>query len=214
MRKLAMSTAVIGAGILATGLAANAQYFNYTVTAVTGSVAPTATTYGVNITPGAPGLGYNIGDIVVANVIPTASGNAVPTPNPTPISTNWSLSLNLVGASDSLGTVAGGGGSETFSGKITGSEGPGGSALTDTLTGPGSFVYTLNNGYTATVTAAVPGDGFSSPGKPGTTGQIDFSVVVNAPVITTSTPEPGALAMFFGVSVPGVLLGARRRRNK
>jgi len=213
MRKLAMSTAVIGAGILATGLAANAQYFNYTVTGVTGSVPATPTAYGVTIAAGAPGLGYDIGDIVVATVAATPSGVLPPSPDPTHITAPWTLTLNLVGASDTLGTVAGGGGSQTFSGTITGTEGSGGIALSDTLTGLSSYTYTLNNGYTATITAAVPGDGFSSPDKT-KAGQIDFSVVVNSPVITTSTPEPGALAMFFGVSVPGVLLGARRRRSK
>jgi len=213
MRKLAMSTVAIGAGILVSGLAANAQYFNYTSVVTAGTVAPTASAFGVTVAS-ASGNGYNIGDIVVANVIPTASiGPTVP--NPTPISTNWSLNLTLSGASDFLGTPAGGPSQTfTFTGKLTGTEGPGGSALTDTITGPASETYALNGGYTATITALVPGDGFSSPGKPGTQGQIDFQAVVNAPVITTSTPEPGALAMFLGVSVPGVLLGARRRRSK
>ena len=54
MRKLGLSTAVIGAGMLATGLAANAQFFNYsaTFTPTSMQVAGPGGNYGYNITNG------------------------------------------------------------------------------------------------------------------------------------------------------------------
>jgi hypothetical protein len=212
MRKFAITSAILGAGVLASGIAANAQYFNFS-TVTTGNVAPTATAFGVTMT-GQTGLGYNTGDIVVASVIPVAPAH--PGNGLTSITDPWTVALTLQGATTSSGAVTVGPPvTETFSGVISGFEGKGGSALSDALTGGGqTYVYNLGGGYKATVMSSVPGDGFTSPGKPGSQGLLDFQVSVTAPVITNSTPEPGAIATLFGISVPGVLLGARRRRKQ
>jgi len=216
MRKVAITSAMLGASALLSGIAANAQYFNFTTTVVTGTVAPTNTSFGLAMS-GTPGVekGYNTGTIVVASVTPTSPllppGNGL-----TPINDPWSLNLTLQGATTSTGAVTVGGPvSHLFTGTITGFEGKGGSLLNDTPTGGGqTFVYTLGGGYTATVNTFVPGDGFTSPGKGNTSGFLDFLVSVQAPVVTNSTPEPGAIATLFGVCVPGILLGTRRRRVK
>jgi len=212
MRKLAMSTAVIGAGILASGLAANAQYFNFSTSWSAPisdnsdllSFAPQTAT---NVNAGTFGS-----DIVTAylNITGTHGGSnfigGSILPNPAGAYTE-TLNITDVNAGQTK--------TDVFTGTLSGAFSTAGSNVANTYNSPLSIVNTYSNGDTLTVTL----DGYVAPqvatatsaAKAGSLGAI---VTFSAPVITTSTPEPGAIATLFGISVPGVLLGARRRRAK
>jgi len=209
MRKFAMSTAVIGAGILASGLAANAQYFDFT------------TSWSAPITDNGDTLTF----------APQSATNVNSQPFGSDIITG---KLNITGLNPGSNPIVGGGYTETINitdlnlagpaatktdvftgGVLTGGFSSTGSNIVNHYGSITSIVNTYSNGDVFTVTL----DGFTPPQAATSTslavgGSFSALVTFSSNVTPTSTPEPGAIATLFGISVPGVLLGARRRRNK
>jgi len=208
MRKITMTAAVMGLGVLASGLAANAQYFNFST-----SWSPSITDNG-NTLAFAPGgsavanFAFPTGtDIVLANTNITGSGNYV-----APIAAGgYSVQVTL--NETTAGNVIKQSVVDTFSGTLSGAFSANlGSGITNAYNNPTSITTTFADGYKYTVSL----DGFVAPqfgNGANAAGSIGALVSAQAPVNTNSTPEPGALALLSGISVPGVILGARRRKK-
>jgi hypothetical protein len=208
MRKFTMTAAVMGLGVLASGLAANAQYFNFST-----SWSPTTIMDNGNTLTFEPGSsnGLNFAfptgtDIVLANTAITGVGHGS-----TPIASGgYSVQVTL--NETTAGNVIKQSVVDTFSGTLSGTFSVDGSGITNAYNNPTSITTTFADGYKYTVAL----DGFVPPqfgNGANADGSIGATVAAQAPVKTNSTPEPGALALLSGISVPGVILGARRRKK-
>jgi len=209
MRKTTITATMLGLGVLASGLAANAQYFNFST-----SWSPSITDNGDTLAF-APGGSTSLNkafqvpfgdDIVLANTNISGSGAG----SALIASGGYSVAVTLNETTASNVFVQ----SHVFnfSGTISGQFSTDGTGVTNAYNNPVSSTFTFADGYSYTVAL----DGFVPPQFGNTAnaaGSIGATVGYASPVKTNSTPEPGAMALLSGISVPGVILGARRRKK-
>jgi hypothetical protein len=210
MNKSRITIAAACLATIASGIAANAQYFDYkaTFSPTSGTQALSDGSYGFTITGGSNNTGIGDSSISLGDIKTFAPLNGA---NTATFNVPYTIALAIT-ESNKGGTVTGPTITEDLSGTISGTVSANSANLSNTFTSTTPLVYTFPDGTAETVS----GFAYVAPGAPGasTDGAFGASVKGNGIVNLTNTPEPGSAAMFFGMSIPGILLGMRRRRNR
>jgi len=227
--KVASSSLVLGlGGLLALGgiSAANANTVTFTDTFGPGAVGPTS----VLLTPFNPALGTLNSVTVTLNTSFTAATGVLNTNGNAVVITD-AFTEEQIGATGPGGLSVGPVDLTSDSGPVAVPLGPGGStviggALATGSAGPVTTTANLaayENAVTAIINITNPfvaagGQGGANNIFYGGGGTLSGSVVVvydyTTSVTTTSTPEPGSLAMFAGMGVTGSLFAFRRRARR
>jgi len=209
MQKLGLKTLAASAGMLASGVAANAQFFNYASTFLPNPIPSSSPNTFINVTNGFNNGGVFAGasgtDITVSNFT-TSSSDAISSPGTFNTTNTVTITLQQ---SSSGGATTGSPLSNTFRVLLTGT---GSVDAVDTTATFLDVIKTYNFGpgqniFTVALTNYV------SPGPPGSPTAGALGAHVNGSIALSSTPEPGAIAMLAGMGVPGLLFVRRLRRR-
>lgn len=216
MRKTGLATAVIGAGILASGAAAHAQFFNLSTTF--------SSAQGNGNTVTANNSNYFLvssNELITGNdaiggstihLLDILSKEALSSTVNGTYNTIYTVTYTITSTATAGGAQVGSLGIASFTGLFSGVVSNGGtslsftpingSILTPVTAGGSNFFFTIN--------------GNTPPGAPtvaGSPGSLS-AFISETPNLPFTTPEPGAVAMLFGMGLSGGVFAYRRRRSR
>jgi hypothetical protein len=216
MFKSMLTALAAGVGLVASIAIANAQYFNYTTSSSPNPVPSDRPDSWINVFDGATNgkviANSTTGtDIVLSNFTTTSSAPNNPGAH---FNANYSVDLTMHGLKAD-GTPTGFSDTHSFAGTFTGNLGAGSAQIFYAPTGKTSFTFNLGTLNGTSELFAVDLGFFTSPGSPTATARGALSAHVTGPVSSQAldTPEPGSLALLFGMGLSGTLF-IRRRRSR
>jgi hypothetical protein len=216
MRKTGLATAVIGAGILASGAAAHAQFFNLsttfsstqangsTVTANNPNYFLTSANESVTGNDAIGGSTIHLLDILSKETLSSSINGTY--------NTIYTVTYTITSTATAGGAQIGSLGIASFTGLFSGTVSNGGTTLSFTPTN-GAILTPVTAGgsnFFLTVNGNTPPGAPTVPGSPGNVSAF-ISETSNVPV---GVPEPGAVAMLFGMGLSGGVFAYRRRRSR
>jgi len=216
MRKTGLATAVIGAGILASGAAAHAQFFNLsttfsstqangsTVTANNPNYFLTSSNESVTGNDAIGGSTIHLLDILSKETLSSSVNGTY--------NTIYTVTYTITSTATSGGPQVGALGIASFTGTFTGVVSNGGTSLSFTPTNGAILTPVIAGGssFFLTVNGNTPPGAPTIPGSPGNIS----AFISETPNIPVGVPEPGAVAMLFGMGLSGGVFAYRRRRSR
>jgi len=209
MRKTSLATVVMGAGILVSSAAAHAQFFNFSTSFLPNPQTTTVSGNSINIANGS----VTNGDFAGASGtdITTSIFTAITGSTTTGTFNNLITEAITLTATDSSGNQLAGDAPivHTFTANYSGSVDS--NSVSTLMTGlPTAFqTYTFADGSVFQVRLV----SYSGPGTSGT-GSMGAHVNGALAGVPQNTPEPGSIAMLFGMGLSGGVFAYRRRLRR